>query len=149
MLAVELVLKFYGCYGIIKVHKKIQSDATNREALKIENKEAIDDLLLDEFLEVVMSVVYAIVTMIAFYGPNAAILGNVGCEIWKWQKISSLTGLLTALFRMFVMDMIAFAVNGTLLWKFCSTNTMKELCRLLKKYWPFISVTLGGGVVKV
>ena len=84
-----------------------------------------------------------------WHGTNSAILGNVGAEMWEWQKISSLVGLLTALSRMFVMDMIAFIMNGLILWKFCSVNNLKELSRLMKKYWPFISVTLGGAVQKV
>ena len=149
MLGVELLLKLYTCYGIVKTHKRIESETTDREALQLEKNEAIDDLLLDEFLEVVMSVVYSMITVIAFYGPNSAILGNVGAEMWEWQRISSLVGLLTALSRMFVMDMIAFLMNALILWKFCSVNTLKELSRLMKKYWPFISVTLGGAVQKV
>ena len=108
-----------------------------------------NDLILDEFLEMVMTIVYAGILLIAFNGPNSGILGNVGCEKWIWRKVADMTGLLIALFRMFIMDLIAFFINGLFLWKFCSINPVKELCRILKQYWPFISVTLGGAVTKV
>ena len=73
-----------------------------------QKKEEVQDLALDEFVEVIMPIVYLSMVLVGYYGPNAAILGNVGCEKWTWKKIPDLVKFLTALFRMFIIDVLAF-----------------------------------------
>ena len=150
ILFTDLLYKLYSCYGICKFKKKIEAkEGSERKQLQIEKEEATQDLILDEMVDVTMPMVYALMVVIAYFGPNATILGNVGCEIWKWRKINSLTKFLTALFRMFLIDLIALVLNSLLLWKYSSINVMKQMCIDVKSYWPFISVAMGGAVVKV
>ena len=96
-----------------------------------------------------MPIVYVSMVLVGYYGPNAAILGNVGCEKWTWKKIPDLVKFLTALFRMFIIDVLAFIATGIVLWKFLSVNIFKQLCHDVKKYWSFISVVAGGAIAKV
>ena len=150
ILFTDLLYKLYTCYGICKFKKKIEAkEGSEQKQLQIEKEEATQDLILDEMVEVTMPIVYALMVVLAYFGPNATILGNVGCEIWKWRKISSLTKFLTALFRMFSIDLLALVLNSLLLWKYSSVNVMKQLCIDVKSYWPFISVAMGGAVIKV
>ena len=150
ILFTDLFYKLYSCYGICKLKKKIEAkEGSERKQLQIEKEEATQDLILDEMVEVTMPIVYALMVVLAYFGPNATILGNVGCEIWKWRKIDSLTKFLTALFRMFSIDLLALVLNSLLLLKYSSVNVMKQLCIDVKIYWPFISVAMGGAVIKV
>ena len=150
ILFTDLFYKLYTCYGICKFKKKIEAkEGSERKQLQIEKEEAAQDLILDEMVEVTMPIVYALMVVLAYFGPNATILGNVGCEIWKWRKINNLTKFLTALFRMFSIDLLALVLNSLLLWKYSSVNVMKQLCIDVKSYWPFISVAMGGAVIKV
>ena len=132
------------------MNKKVEnSEVRARETLKIAQMEDTQDLILEELVEVMMPFVYVSMILFAYYGPNSAILGNVGCEKWKWTKITDMTRFLTALFRMFAIDLLALSLNMLILWKFSSVNVMKQLCIDVKKYWPFISVAMGGAVMKV
>ena len=146
----KLLLKLYSCYGIGQLNKKIETKEGLERKELLRTKEATTQrLILDEAVEVMMPIVYALMILLAYYGPNSAILGNVGCEIWKWRKITNLTKFLIALFRMFAIDLLALVLNSFLLWKYSSVHVMKQLCIDVKTYWPFISVTMGGSVTKV
>ena len=150
ILIAKYILKLHTCYGIYKISKKIETkEGLAKEELKRTKEESTQSLMLDEAVEVMMPIVYGLTILLAYYGPNSAILGNVGCEIWKWQKITNLTMFLTGLFRMFTIDFIALILNGLLLWNYCSVNVMRQLCIDVKSYWPFISVAMGGAVIKV
>ena len=54
------------------MHKNINSENSKKENLKRVKQEAINDLILDEFLEMVMTIVYAGILLFAFNGPNSA-----------------------------------------------------------------------------
>ena len=150
ILLVDLLSKLYACYGICKMNKKIgNSKEGARKALQKAQMEDTQDLILEELVEVMMPFVYVSMILFAYYGPNSSILGNVGCEKWKWTKITDMTRFLTALFRMFAIDLLALSLNMLILWKFSSVNVTKQLCIDVKKYWPFISVAMGGAVMKV
>ena len=150
ILGVELLLKIYTCYVVFKMDKQIKiAEGNEKEILLQKKREEIQDLALDEFVEVIMPIVYVALVMAAYYGPNNAILGNVGCEKWKWKKILDLTNFLIALFRMFIIDLVALMATCLVLWKYLSINFLKQLCLGVKAYWPFISIVAGGAVVKV
>ena len=157
VLAIDNLLKFYQCYKIINENIRIKSEIASRGTQEqndvvqdqIENNEAIQDLVLDEFVEILMPIVYFGLVLMGYYGPNSEILGNIGAERWTWKKIGNMKTFASALFRMFFIDLIALALNTVLLWKYCSVNAIKVLCHLIRKYWPLITVTLGGGIVKV
>ena len=120
-----------------------------KETLQKEKEQKLQDLTLDEFVEIIMPITYVAMVLVAFYGPNHAILGNVGCNKWKWKAIPDLTKFLIALFRMFIIDLLALPVTCFILWKTVSVNFIKQLCRDVTIYWPYITVVAGGAVTKV
>ena len=92
---------------------------------------------------------YIAIVLVAYHGPNKAILDNVGCDKWKWKSIPNLTNFLIALFRMFIIDLLALPVTCFIMWKFVSINFMKHPCRDFTNYWPYITAVAGGAVTKV
>ena len=146
----ELLLRLFTSYRIGKINKKIEAkEGPERKELQRIKKEATQDLILDEVIEVTMPIVYVSMVLLAFYGPNAGILGNIGCEKWAWIKITNLAKFLNNVFRMFAIDFLALVLTSLHLWKKSSTNIMKQLCIDIKSYWPIISVVMGGTVIKV
>ena len=146
----ELLLKLYISYGIGKINKKIEAkEGPERKELQRIKNERTQDLILDEVIEVMMPIVYVSMVLLAFYGPNAAILGNIGCEKWTWIKIANMNKFLTNVFRMFAIDSLALVLTSLVLWKNSSANIMKQLCTDIKSYWPIISVVMSGAVIKV
>ena len=68
ILTVDLLLKLYTCYTISKISKKIRSEVKDEEKrqLQLTREEAVQDLVLEEFVEVLMPVVYAIVVLLGY-----------------------------------------------------------------------------------
>ena len=150
ILAVEFLLKMHICYGISKIEKKLKlADGKEKEALLLQKYQLVQDLALDEFVEVIMPIIYVTVVLVAYYGPNYSILGNIGCEKWYWLEIPDLTIFLTAMFRMFIIDLLAFMATWLILWKFASINFLRKLCHDVTTYWPFVSCVAGGAILKV
>ena len=156
ILVIDNAIKFWECFKMVKENKRIQMEARKNCRIgndltkrKLENHEAIQDLILDEFVEVLMPVVYLGLVIIGYYGPNSEILGNIGAEKWTWQRIFDMKKFCMAVLRMFIIDLIALLINSVILWKFCSVNAIKGLCYLIRNYWSLITVTMGGAIVKV
>ena len=57
--------------------------------------------------------------------------------------------LLGGIFKMFAIDVISLATGAILLWKFSSIDFVEETCKAMKKYFPFISLTVAGAVTRV
>ena len=78
----------------------------------------------------------------AYYGPNANILGNIGCTIWKFEKVGELNSLIGVVI-MAAFDSVSAIFAGGLLWMCCRINIFDEYCKTIKKYW--IHVAFHGG----
>ena len=77
----------------------------------------------------------------AYYGPNAEILGNIKLRIWHYQTIIvNIEDFVSNLMSLFVLDSLSFVINGILLWKYCQTNVLKVLKQLQSTHWIYMSV---------
>ena len=72
-------------------------------------------------MEAVIPVGYSLCYLMAYYGPNKAILGNVAES--DVEKTMQMTGLL------FLLDVSSLLVSSTLLWVFCKINLFKIYLR--------------------
>ena len=150
ILAVEFLMKMYTCYGIIKIDSCLKSAYGQEKDILIQRRQLeMKYLSLNAFVTVIMPIVYVTLVLVVYYGPNAAILGNIGCDKWMWKKIPNMAKFLTALFRMFIITLGALFTTGLFLWKFSSINIFKQLCHDVHTHWAFISVVIGGAISKV
>ena len=129
--------------------RKINSDPTEKGKLEPLRQEAVQDLLLVELLEMLMPLVYSSAILMAFYGPNGAILGTIRNSCWYGKEIEDMSGLLIAVFRMFSLDVLAAALTILLLWKLTTINGIKVLVKHIEHYGSIICITLASGVITV
>ena len=79
---------------------------------------------------------YIAIMVMAYYGPNASILGSVKLAIWHHQStIQDINQFITNVGLLFGVDLMSFIINGIILWMFCKVNVMKVLQKLQKQYW--------------
>ena len=72
----------------------------------------------------------------AYYGPNADIMGSVKLRIWHHKNIiDNFEAFVINVGLLFGADFISFFVNGLLIWKFCNVNPLKVLHKIQKRYW--------------
>ena len=148
VLAVEVLFNLYETYTIIRRQKSISP--TNQNA-KVGNIWKADVLKLVgiEMVEFLTPIAYALTFSIAFYGPNASMIGGVRFSGWGFQEVTDVESFLVESGMMFVADFACTIGSGMLLWKFSSVNMLEEGYKLLSLYWPLIAINLAGSMFSV
>ena len=150
ILGVEFTLNIILCCRVIKMDKNsIGTSKHKNGAAKATQQELIIRLTLNETIEVLVPMAYSLSFLLAYYGPNATILGNVRNSYWNYNAVEDITKLLTTSFEMFSIDLLSAVINGVLLWKFCKINLFYKFCWMMQKYWLLIAVTLAGYIYEV
>ena len=101
---------------------------------------------MDELCEGLIPLAYAISFAMAYYGPNAELLGNVKNGYWQYKVDEDISQTFLVMFGIFLMSIIFLALNSSILWIYSKVNLFKEICCVLKKYWYILAIKLVFGV---
>ena len=98
--------------------------------------EDVERLVLTERIETLVPLSYIAIMVLAYYGPNADILGSVKLAIWHHQStIQDINDFIFNVGLLVGVDFMSFIVNGIILGMFCKVNVFKVLQKLQKQYW--------------
>ena len=143
ILSVEVLLNLYECYKIIKLGRRIEAESSLHNELKEERKQAILTLVSIEILETMVPIIYAITFLIAYYGPNASILGGIQNSYWQFEAVENITPVLESVSKMILIDLSGSILIGALLWKYSAINLLKESCKVMKTYFSLFALKVG------
>ena len=150
ILAVDFVLNLIMSYKIIRLYRNISPiDRSENEGSILEKTEETLQLFAIEAIEFLVPIVYSITFVIAYYGPNAELIGNIRNNDWNFQSVDDIASFLGDMFLMFFIDFTSCIISGFALWKFSSTSFFREGYKMLKNFWPFVSIKMGGMIVMV
>ena len=107
---------------------------------------AITDLLLEEIIEGVVPLAYAIGFAMAYYGPNGNLMGNVSSDLWAYNKVEDVARLFYIQLLLFGVDCFSVALNMLILKQFGKVDLINELSKLMKKYWIFLALQLANTI---
>ena len=118
-------------------------DVLNLEVVRLISKislislaqENVRGLILTERCEIVVSSLYVLTFIMAYYGPNGGLIGNVKLTIWQFQAVKDINKFLENVFVLFAIDFSSAVVNGILLWTTCQINCFKILKDIQKEFW--------------
>ena len=82
---------------------------------------------------------YILLNIMAFFGPNGEILGNIRLTIWHYQAITDIGAFTQTIGTLLCVDFLSFLINGILLWTFCKINIVTELKNLQKQFWFYMA----------
>ena len=102
--------------------------------------ENLQRLVLTERIEFVIPLTYMLCILIAYYGPNAEILGGIKVTIWHYVAIPDLTELFSNLSILIFVDTMSFIINGVIIQLFCKINIMNILKQLQHDFWFLMAV---------
>ena len=127
----DCIPNIWSCRKIIQLNKqgRHMNDDKNRQT---------ECLVLEETIEVFVPLVYFTSFLVAYFGPNATILGNVYNDWWQFEKVDSLTEKLTNVSISFVIDVVQGIILGFTLYKFCQMNLYEVYLSLFRDYGPLI-----------
>ena len=142
ILIINFVYNLYLCLKIMMITRKILPSCYQETViLRTLKKEILTELILNEIIEILVPVTYMCTFTIAYYGPNADILGNVGNEYWSYKKVENITTLFTFASQMALIDILSAVISAICLWKYCHLDFLFEYCKVMKKYWPILTLT--------
>ena len=145
ILTVDFMMNLFLLHNIIRLHRNITpTDASENERRMIEKTENIMILFAIETVEFLTPIIYSLTFAIAYYGPNAEMIGGIKGDFWKFKIIEDMTSFQTNLFLMFAIDFVSAIISGLALWKFCSTDFLHEGYKMMKIFFPILAVKWGG-----
>ena len=100
----------------------------------------VDELILSE-RQSLHAFTHLTLIIMAYYGPNAEILGNIKLRIWQFQN--PITDIYIYVYNVGLwlsVDVLSLIVNGILLWHFCNINVMNTLKKLQTTYWLIFAI---------
>ena len=134
ILGIDFVTNILFSIIIIYLHKK-PSNSSKRWKTN-----AIMNVVVNESIEFIMPIAYILCFLMAYYGPNADILGNVKNDYWQYSAVSDIDDTMKWISIMFGIDFISTIISFLLLRIFCKINIFKIYVLLQKEMWYVLSV---------
>ena len=78
--------------------------------------------------------------MMAYFGPNAELMGNIKLTLWHYQAVSDIKVFLQNLSLFFCIDFMSGVINGIILWTSCKINIFKILQKIQKENWLIMAI---------
>ena len=77
----------------------------------------------------------------AFYGPNAELMGNIKLSIWQFQRpIDDIAAYVYNVCLLLLVDLLSFFVNGVMIWNYCKVNVFEIMKTIQKEYWLVFAI---------
>ena len=142
ILAVELLLHLYSCNQIIKAQKRVGPLALNDGRMNMQYQNMIAKLIASEIIEALCPAQYALGLIMAYYGPNGYLLGNILNDWWHYVKIDDISNVLKTLLLLFLID-VANVLTSAAFFQICGNVYFnKEISKVLNANWLHFFVLL-------
>ena len=144
ILFVELILHMRTCYQIIKLSRKVNEETTTamKENIDQEKRTTFFDLLITELIDAMIPLVYGIGYAMAYFGPNAHLMRNVGSDWFGGKIMTDLQNFYIFMLELLTIDLISAILTVASLYHFCNLHVLQEISKLLKKYWWLMMLQL-------
>ena len=139
ILLVDFSINMHSYHQIINLHRSSvpTTQFVSTRFLKI-REFALTKLVLTEIIEILVPLSYLITMLLAYYGPNAEILGNIQFGCWQFQQIEDIGKVAIAIMTMFLIDSSSLLIGCFWLWKSCSINFLDKMFKVIRERWDAI-----------
>ena len=137
ILAADFVINLICCLLVVWYNRK-KSKANEEKQIK-----AVLSLIINESLEFIMPMAYVICLLMAYYGPNAEILGNIKNSNWQYIAIEDIWETMIWIGMMFAVDLASAIISVITLWWCCKINVIKIYLQVQNELWYIIAIQQG------
>ena len=141
-MGMTFIMNLYSC-GKIVIQKKRNPRQLGELSFLLQN------LAFIEMIEVMVSLSFMLSLLVAYFGPNSNLIGNVGSSLCHYRKIEDIRHTVTNMFALFLTDFSSIIVTGVLLKLFCNINLINVLIVMESEFgivFCIILCFLGTGV---
>ena len=132
MLAFDFIINFWICVKIICDKKK--------EELSAHYNVKLQQLALKEKAVFIVPLTYYSCFLLAYYGPNAGIIGNVKNTSWHYRMVQSLAKMFLTMGVLLAIHIVSIALWTLLLKKTCNIKFFDGYMQIQKNYWLIMAV---------
>ena len=140
LLVVEHMINWFFIIRIIIEKRNIDKNCDTGKIERLKND--LIGLVLGESLEIIIPAVYTICFVVAYYGPNADILGNIKNGYFHYTKIDDLRKPIENLLLLVTVDVLLLIVAFTLILKMAKINLFHVFVHLMKHYGLTFSIQI-------
>ena len=144
ILAVELLIHLYSCYQIIKAQKQVAPWDLNDGGMNIQYQNMIAKLIASEIIEALCPAQYALGLIMAYYGPNGYLIGNILNDWWHYAKIHDMSNVLKTSLMLFLIDVANLLISAAFFQISSNVYFIKEVSKVLEANWLHFFVLLCG-----
>ena len=133
-LGFDFGINFMLCLKIIwnnKIHKNVLATKDNID---------LQVLVLNEKVVYIVPLAYSICFLIAFYGPNATIIGNVKNNSWHFGIVENISTPIYLMGLLFFIDFLSILLWTILLKKYCKINFFDGYMHIQKEAWLVMAI---------
>ena len=139
VMSIDCIPNIWSCVKIVK-----QNHVGSNMNYKSPQNEALKCLTLIEMLKTSIPVIYCASFLIAYYGPNAKVLGNIQNDYWQYEKVNDVFDKLGRIVIFFIFDVIRGTTLGVILWRYCRLNLYQTYCHLVRHHGILIFMYIAG-----
>ena len=143
ILSFDFIINIYSCRKIVNLYRSTSTPNILSRKRHLKKREyLLSKLILIELVEVLVPLLYVVTVLIAYYGPNAEILGNIKNDYWQYESIADIWKVVQTVLVMFAIDGCSAVIVGIILWRVCSIRILIEARKVIAHSWPIIVVNI-------
>jgi hypothetical protein len=143
ILAADFLINLLCCFIIIWCDR---NESVKNQERKVK---ALLNLISNEYVEFAIPITYVICLLMAYFGPNAEILGNVRNGFWHYNAIEDIGDTLKWITIMFSFDFVSLILSTLLLRYFCKINIFRMYLQIQDQMGHMIVLATGYMVSEV
>ena len=134
ILGIDFVINIYLCLKLIYLR-------TNKNSVDLSKQVSlIQELVLNEHVEFVMSIAYFVCFLSAYYGPNSENIGSVKYVGWGFKPLTDISNFYKNITTLFLIDTSSVVICTVTLWMVCKINLLRAYYQTLKEFWFHMAV---------
>lgn len=126
IIAEDFVINLLICLKIVYI-KMYKNEDPETMAELVRN---IHELVIGEVVNFVVPSCYLLCFLIAYYGPNADIIGDIKNGYWQYSAVGDVVRSISRLCAFWLIDASSLFICMIILWKFCKLNLFKVYAAL-------------------
>ena len=137
--AIDFVINLYTCIKIILMKRGKSDDYVKQIRL-------LQELVINEMVDVVIPITYLLTFIVAYYGPNADLIGNIRNGYWQYTQNDDVNHTIEYVFTFFLVDVCSLLISASLLWFSCRINFYKAYSEIMKEFGVTFMIQMGSSL---
>ena len=100
MMLCDFLINIYTALKILYVRRRNPND-------KMEQAELLQTLVINETVEIMVPLTYLLCFLLAYYGPNAELIGDIANSYWQYSAVEDVGGTIFIVSIFFFVDLLS------------------------------------------